>query len=254
MKIKTLYQDLSTTSRNIFTVLNTNLLNSVWTSGETPFTTNDELTGLSNKLWVSNMEKIVSCYVENYCELNDIDISIITDNEWKTLLIMLFAEYKDKWLKLFENIAVKEYESIWNVDGTESITRTFEHGKTTTNTKNLTHTMNKGSTDTTTVISNITENSRNGFNSATPVNTDKSSNTGSTTVTGSGYDSDVDSGTDTYVDSGVDTERTTNIRGGNIGTTMTQTLLESERTFREKFNYFKVISEDIIHNLTYNIY
>ena len=114
--------------------------------------------------------------------------------------------------------------------------------------------MNKGSTDTTTVISNITENSRNGFNSATPVNTDKSSNTGSTTVTGSGYDSDVDSGTDTYVDSGVDTERTTNIRGGNIGTTMTQTLLESERTFREKFNYFKVISEDIIHNLTYNIY
>lgn len=256
MKIKKLYQVLPNDARNIFTVISHYLMGDIWTTGETPFTTTDELTGLSNKLWVSNLDKTVSCYLENYCELNNIDIESITNAEWQTIIIMLYAEYKDKWQKLFDNIAVKTYESIWNVDGTETITREYEYGKTetgsntdsTTRTDNLTHGHNVTQDNTNTYRNGFNDSSANGqpVGRTTHTATESDTDTGTQTTSGTGSTS--------LTEGGKDKETTTNVRGGNIGVTMTQQLLEAEYNFREKFNYFKVVSEDIIHTLAYNIY
>ena len=248
MTVKEFYNLIPSTTRNIMGSINTNLMSNLW-SGDTTL-----IGRLSPTIFIYSFEKDLNPMLEIFCEVQGLDIENLTAGNMTTLYGFLFSKYVDKWTKLYENVYNQEYNPIWNVDGTESITHTYEHGKTTTETKNLTHTMNKGTTDTTTIVSNVTENSRNGFNSANPVGTDKSSQTGSTTLTGSGFDSDVDTGTDTFRNTGTDTERETKTRGGNIGVTSTQNMLEQEINLREKFNYYEIVMNDIINELSLRIY
>ena len=251
MKIKEFYKILpASLKNNLLSVINNTLLSGAWDD----VITTDEMTQYTMNIYLKMADKDLSNIIESYIEMLGIDIENITSNEFNNLIVFVLYSYKDKWLKLLENVYEQTYNPIWNVDGTESVTHTFEHGKTVTETKNLTHTMNKGSTDTTTVNSDITENSRNGFNSASAVPVGKSSHTGSSTVTGSGFDSDVDTGTDTYANTGTDTERETRTRGGNIGVTSTQNMLEQEIELRNKFNYFTMIAYDIINEFSLRIY
>ncbi len=256
MTIKDLYDGVPSASRNIFSVINQYLLGNIWTTGATPFASAQELTALSNKLWFGNFDKELSLYVERWLEINNVSIDNISAPNWQGIITTLFAEYKDKWLKLFNNIAVKDYESIWNVDGTETITREYTYGKTetgsntdsSTRTDNLTHGHNVTQDNTNTYRNGFNDSSANGqpTGRTTHTATESDTDTGTQTVSGTG--------STTLTEGGKDTETTTNVRGGNIGVTMTQQLLQAEYDFREKFNYFGIVSEDIIHNLAYNIY
>lgn len=254
MTVKEFYDLLPSASKNILSVINQYLLNSMWTDTDHGGLSADALTAMSQKALFYIFNKELNPEIELYFDVNNFDMENITASNFQSLVKFLFYPYQNKWVKLWENVYLQEYNPIWNVDGTETETREFTHGKTTTNTKNLTHTMNKGSTETSTVLSDITQNSRNSFDSVAPVDTDKTSNTGNKTVTGSGYDSDVDTGTDTYADSGKDTETVTRTRGGNIGVTMTTQMLTSEIDMREKFNYFAIVIGDIINELSLRIY
>lgn len=216
MTIKEFYTANATTVSNILGTINTNIMGNKWSSVATM------LVNMSKNLYIYNFEKELNPVIETFCDVSNFDIENLTSANVTNIVSFLFGPYKDKWVKLWDYIYEQEYNPIWNVDGTESIVRTFEHGKTTTNT----------------ITSDVTQKSRNAFNSATPKDTDRSSTTGS----------------NSSVDSGCDTERVTNTRGGNIGVTSTQNMLEQELEFRKKFNYFVIVMTDVINELSLKIY
>lgn len=252
MTIKELYDYLPSTNKNIFSTINANILGGVWTNSG--LVTSSDLNPINMNFWSSVLHKDVSVQVSNYFELAGVDIESMTSAQYNSFIAAMFTIYKDKWLKLFNNVFAQTYNPIWNVDGDESTVRTYEYGKKETNTKDFEIEHEHGTTDTETVTNNVTDNDVYGFNSSTPVGASKSTNNGSRTNVGSGSDTDVHSGTDDYQQSGVDTERITHTRGGNIGVTSTQNMLEQELALREKFNYFKIVTDDIIRVLTMNVY
>lgn len=254
MKMSELYEKIPSSSRNLFSVINQYVLDSLWTTGTPAPMDAAELTALSNNLWTRTFNRDVSDTLSVAYTIYNIDIDNMTDSQVQSLMTMLFTVYKDKWTKLWNNIFLQTYNPIWNVDGEESTTRTYEYGKRETNTKDFEIEHEHGTTDTETVTNNITDNDVYGFNSSTPVGASKSTNNGSRTNVGSGSDTDVHSGTDDYQQSGVDTERITHTRQGNIGVTKSTELLDSELTLREKFNYFAIITKDIIREITMNVY
>lgn len=253
MTVKEFYDTIPSTVKNMLSSINTNIMGSAWTQSDTGIVTTD-ITQLNNKLWLLMFKRELSFMVDGFCDINNIKPENLTTTTFGNLIKMLYMPYKDKWLRLWNDVYLKEYNSIWNVEGTDQTVHTFEHGKTTQETRNMTDTHNKGATETTTITSDITNNSRSGFNSSTPVGTDSTSRTGSSNVKGSGNDSDVMTGTDTFTNSGTDTERTTLTRGMNIGVQSTQSLLEQELALRVKFNYFNIIIQDIINEFSLNIY
>jgi hypothetical protein len=244
MTIKEFYDALPSTNKNILSTINSDLLGNAWTNSGV--VSSAELTSMNLNIWASMLSKEISKLVENYFELANVDINNMTAVQYKTFVAVIFTIYKDKWLKLFNNIFLQEYNPIWNVDGTETETREFTHGKITTETKALT-TETDGENN---VVNNITQNQRNGFNSSTPVDTEKSTNNGSS----NGNTTTAETGTDTFVNSGKDIESFTKTRGGNIGVTSTQNMLEQELELRRKFNYFEIVKTDIINELSLNIY
>ena len=251
MTVKEYYDKLPTTQQNLLQLVNTYIAEGRW-NVDTAYQA--ILTGISTELYYFNFDKELNPIVMYWYEYNNVTIENCTTTQYQQFIRFLFGKYKDKWIKLWDNVFTQTYNPIWNVDGSTSIIHTFEHGKTTTETRNMTDTYNKGTTETTTITSDITQNSRNGFNSASAVDTDKSSRTGSSNVAGSGYDSNVATGTDTFTNTGCDTERTTETRGGNIGVTSTQNMLTQELEFRKVFNYFDIVTKDIINELALNIY
>ena len=251
MTVKEYYDKLQPTQQNLLQLINTYIVSGRWNVDSAYQAI---LTGLSMEMYVFNFEKELNPIVEIWYEYNNTTIEGCSTTLYQQFIRFLFGKYKDKWIKLWDNIFLQEYNPIWNYDGTNSVIRTFEHGKQVQETRNMTDTYNKGTTETTTITSDITENSRRGFNSASDVNTDKSSRTGSSNVAGSGYDSNVATGTDTFTNSGCDTERITETKGGNQGTTTTQRMLTEELEFRIIFNYFDIVCKDIISELALNIY
>lgn len=252
MTLKEFYElQPANTRDNLFYNINSEVLGGVWTN---TVISQAEKVNMSINTYIDMFDMELSPNIEKYLSLKGWTPADLNSANFKTFCSYVFYKYKEKWLKLFTNVYNVTYNPIWNVEGSDSTVRTFEHGKVQTETRNMTDTYNKGSTETTTITSDITQNSRNGFNSAAAVDTDKSSRTGSSNVAGSGYDSDVRTGTDTFTNSGVDTERTTLTRGMNIGVQSTQNLLTMEIDLREKFNYFKMIQEDIINEMALNIY
>ena len=217
MTIKEFYDYVPSSGKSILSVISTSIMSSKWANVGAA-----DISQLSNQIWFNNFSKELNPIIETYCELNNINITNMSTTNFQQIVKFLFLKYQDKWTKLWDYVYEQEYNPIWNVDGTETIVHTFEHGKTTTNT----------------ITSDVTQNSRNAFNTVTPKDTDRSSTTGS----------------NTSADSGVDTERDTHTRGGNIGVTTTQQMLTSELEFRERFNYFVIVITDIVNELSLNIY
>ena len=77
---------------------------------------------------------------------------------------------------------------------------------------------------------------------------------GKDTNTHSGTDSLARTGSDTDTLSGTDTVTDTLVRGGNIGTTMTQQLLTAEQNFWDQYSFFDMWFSDIAEELTLSIY
>lgn len=254
MKMNELYYKLPSASRNLFSVINQYVLGNLWTTGSPAPVSAQELTSLSNGMWAKTFDRDTSVTLDVAYTIYNIDIDNISAAQVQSLMTMLFVPYKDKWTKLFNNIFKQSYNPIWNVDGEESTIRTYEYGKKNTETKDFTIEHGRDSTDTETVTDNITDNDVYGFNSSSPVGASKSTNNGERETVYSGADTDTHSGTDSFQESGVDTERITNTRGGNIGVTSTQNMLEQELALREKFNYFAIVTKDIIRELTMNVY
>lgn len=249
MTLKEFYQALPTATKDLlFYNINTEIMSSAWTISS------QEMINLSLNTYLIAGSKELSTTVSDYLDIKNQTPANLNAANFKSFVSYLFLKYREKWTKLWANVYLQTYNPIWNVEGTDQTVHTFEHGKTTQETRNMTDTHNKGATETTTITSDITNNSRSGFNSSTPVGTDSTSRTGSSNVTGSGNDSDVMTGTDTFTNSGVDTERTTLTRGMNIGVQSTQSLLEQEINLRKTFNYFKIVQNDIINEMTLNIY
>ena len=253
MTVKEFYDTIPSTVKNLLSSINTNIMASVWTGTGTGISATD-LTQMNNKVWLSMFNRELSFMVEGCCDMNSLDPATLTSSTMANLIKFLFLPYKDKWTRLWENVYLQDYNPIWNYDGTNSTTRTFEHGKQVLETRNMTDTHNKGVTDTTTVISDTIDNTRRGFNSSSNVNTEGSTHTGSSTVASSGNDSDVMTGTDTFKNSGVDTERITETKGGNQGTTTTQYMLNEEIALRKKFKYFDIVIQDIVNEFSLKIY
>lgn len=87
---------------------------------------------------------------------------------------------------------------------------------------------------------------RGGYDEISRDGKDTNSHTGKDTVKNTGVDTDRNSGTDTVTD--------TLVRGGNIGTTMTQQLLTAEQNFWDQYSFFDMWFSDIAEELTIPIY
>lgn len=151
---------------------------------------------------------------------------------YQTLIAQILAlKYMDKWNKLYETTQL-EYNPIWNVDATEEriITRELDTSKneTDSNTRN------------TTINSDATENSVYAFNSTEAVPSNNVSHTGSQTET--------DGNTHTATNRDVETTTDSFTRGGNIGVTTTQHMIEEERKVVD-FIVWDTIYRDIASEL-----
>jgi len=253
MKINELYNYIPTAYKDILKQINVNVINNLWTT-KPGGVSEDQRSAISENIWVSILNRDVSITILNYCRLHNIDLENLTENETKQIYVMLFMHNADKWKRLWENIYLQEYNPIWNYDGSNTTTRTYEYGKTSTNTKDFTIEHAKDSSDTTTVTNSITDRDIYSFDGNSPVGSSKDTNNGESETVYSGSDTDTHSGTDTVADSGVDTERITETKGGNQGTTTTQYMELEELKLREEFNYFDILSKDIIEDLTMGIY
>jgi len=87
---------------------------------------------------------------------------------------------------------------------------------------------------------------RGGYDELSRDGKDTNSHTGKDTIKNTGVDTDRNSGTDTVTD--------TLVRGGNIGTTMTQQLLTAEQNFWDQYSFFDMWFSDIAEELTLSIY
>jgi len=133
------------------------------------------------------------------------------------------------WEKLADTLTLK-YNPIWNVDGTE--------------TETITRSLNASGTEKSSASSSGQTNgsgeelrSSFGYNSADPEPAEKTERTSSANSTGK---TSGDVATGQKEDETITTEKT---RGGNIGITMTQTMIQMEREVSE-FDIYQYIIDD----------
>lgn len=170
--------------------------------------------------------------------LDNAQLSLIyTDYDFMKYIIGIWSRSElDIWTKL-NNAFNEEYNPLWNVDENTTETRTIERegAGSSTNTTIVdrdSSSVEDGSTDTT--------NSIKGFNSDTWAEHDKSVTNNDNTITNTDDITTTDTGNTTDSESVTDTF--TRVRGGNIGVTMSQQLLEAELNTRPKMNIYKYIS------------
>lgn len=159
--------------------------------------------------------------------------------------------YSQRQVKVWESLAKAfelEYNPIWNVDADikEKETRNLAHADTGKKTEKDSRSGNSTETGSGTNGSTL-QIDHAGFNSATYGADEKQTASGSASSTVN--KTDTGSGTLTANDerSGTDTgtiEHETR-RTGNIGTTMTQTMLQAELDIRPKLNIYAYIIEDL---------
>lgn len=199
---------------------------------------------------------------------------------------LIFYLNGTKWDRLWTDYTA-EYNPIWNVDGTSTVTETrnLAQGHTGTNTfadsgkDDLKHTGTdtyKDSGDDVTKRSGTdtqkTENFMNGFDSSNASPSDSSTVTltpgiSETMTHGKGTTNTKDltdsteygktsTNTRAYEDSDTGTVETVTKRGGNIGVTMTQQMLEADKSYwlDKMSNFYMMVCEDIVNMITYKIY
>ena len=238
----------------------------VFTSGQIPIATKIFLQEYGSRVADDILEEYKKGDV-SAAELGDII---------KTLCVQRWKHFLEMWKV--------NYNPIWNVDGTETHTIVTEYGKITRMAKNTTITDVNGSGSitygkTTTMTNPTSTGSVAAFDTVGFVGASQSTMTnGSTAETGSDSSSNsigtvehaqsgkdttknslgkvehAHSGTDTDTQDGSDTTTDTLTRGGNIGTTMTQTLLSAEDDFWSHYSFFTKYFTDIANVISLPIY
>ena len=144
----------------------------------------------------------------------------------------LLTQFSLNWEKLYATLHF-EYNPIWNVDGTEERTITRKLNQDKNETTNINRETN--------VIKDTTDNSVYGFNSSDPTPSGKSEHTGEQNETEG----------NTHIATNEDNETVSDkfTRGGNIGVTMTQQLIEAERE-SWLWNFYEQVFKNIDSVLT----
>lgn len=198
-----------------------------------PFTslTSEQINVIALTIFTECYEKYASMLIESIEKTSPYFIDYIVTT------IMLHNKYK--WLKLC-NIENLDYNPLDNVNATEFLKTTYNHGKTVTTTPNTSVTTEQ--------LENATSaNYFNGDNTTTPQLTDKQEING-------GKSKSTTSGNDITTNSGSDVEEVERKRSGNIGVTMSQQLVTAEINLWEKWDLWSFIIADIVNMLTNPMY
>ena len=220
----------------IFTKLNN--LDVPWKQDITPLNLDYDYIGRSGNKYVT---PLVSYLIEND-KLDDI-------------ITILYQKNIKNWNKLYETLSF-DYNPIHNYDGdeTETITITDRGTVDTTGTNKTVDTSTIK--DTGTVTNNGSNNDRvYGFNSSSAVN-DKNSTVNNTTTNNISTTNNSSSDNNNTNKSTTDmshTEQRTLTKGGNLGVTSTQSMIQQERDLW-LWNYFEQVFSDIDKTLTLLIY
>ena len=146
--------------------------------------------------------------------------------------------------RMYEALRV-EYSPIENYDRKENTTRNYENSGTDKESTTL------GSTTTSTNIgSNDNENKVSAYNESDYSNREKDTQSYNSTLTNTG------SGTDTkQTEYGLKRKEVEDIRvHGNIGTTTSQQMIESEMELRAKYDIYKIISREFEREFLVQVY
>ena len=220
----------------IFTKLNN--LDVPWKQDITPLKLDYDYIGRSGNKYIT---PLVSYLIEND-KLDDI-------------INILYQKNIKNWNKLYETLSF-DYNPIHNYDGdeTETITITDKGTVDTTGTNKTVDTSTIQ--DTGTVTNNGSNNdSVFGFNSSSAVN-DKNSTVNNTTTNNLSTTNNSSSDNNNTNKSTTDmthTEQRTLTKGGNLGVTSTQSMIQQERDLW-LWNYFEQVFSDIDKTLTLLIY
>lgn len=167
---------------------------------------------------------------------------------------MIYALNGVEWDRLWTSYTA-EYNPIWNVDGTDTIKEERDLTQVHTGTDKYADSGNdklvRSGKDSQTI-----QNSTWAFDSSSNVNTDKSVTDiepGTTDTTTYGK---TNTETRDLNDTDKGTVTTTHTRGGNIGVTMTQQMLEADLEYWSKAaaRFYERVCMDIVDRITYKIY
>lgn len=180
---------------------------------------------------------------------------LIENDKLDDIITILYQKNIKNWNKLYETLSF-DYNPIHNYDGdeTETITITDKGTVDTTGTNKTVDTSTIQ--DTGTVTNNGSNNdSVYGFNSTNAVN-DKDSTVNNTTTNNLSTTNNSSSDNNNTNKSTTDmthTEQRTLTKGGNLGVTSTQSMIQQERDLW-LWNYFEQVFSDIDKTLTLLIY
>lgn len=176
---------------------------------------------------------------------------------------MLFIVNDESYARIYRALT-EEYNPIWNVDGTETLTYTRNNTGTQGNVVDHTGTQDvdtthSGALTTTEGITHTVTTKKTSYNSATLNVTDEVTDTpsaGSTAETDT-RKFEVDR-TDNLKDEATRTDNLheayseTKVRGGNIGVTKSQELIDSEIQLRLNYKFLEIVEHDILHMIAYS--
>lgn len=196
--------------------------------------------------WLKELKKYFNDLLFTYYY----DRAIINDNRFNSSnevnnynnLRHVIAHILDSRQYEFENLynsTVLEFNPLWNVDGTETITRQLKQTGTDTHAQTGTDTTTDSGSDVTTDQQTTYDTSF--------LDTNKSTLThGKSAQTTYG-------GTNTETKNLTDNETTTIVRSGNIGVTTSTKLLSEYRDY-SKFDLWKYITREVVNQISYGIY
>lgn len=211
---------------------------------------------LQNEEWFINIKDYIDDTINlnyyNYEFLSKL-IRLSVKSEIESILLIqrmvnnLFIRNNYKYKTIY-NTTVLDYNPIWNVDGTETLETTRERKNTGTQgnqgSNNLTDTFNNV-TDTNNSESNTYKTT---YDSNNPLLTEKETNNDSNVKSGNETHNTITNNTRTDNLNEKETYSETKIRGGNIGVTMTQQLIEAERNVAD-FSFLDMVCKDIIREI-----
>lgn len=170
------------------------------------------------------------------------------ENAFEYISQDIIQRYEWSWNKLYATLNF-EYNPIFNIEGTE--TRTITYVTDDVINKDIESDINETDSGTVTneVKSDVTDNFVYGFNSSTESPNSKSSNTGEQEQTTGNTHIGTNSESESVSDKKNQTTTDVFTRGGNIGVTMTQEMIEAERDV-SLWNFYTQVFKDIDMVLT----
>lgn len=160
---------------------------------------------------------------------------------------------KNRAYTMMYRAIMEEFDPLWNVDGTETLTYTRDNTGTQTNVhdEDGTNTGTQTNTDTT---SNTSTDSTTTYDSSTWKDTNKNVSSNSGAITRSDDLSHTLDTTDTRTDALTETYTETKKRGGNIGVTKSQELLQSTLDVFGNLSFLDIVAHDIANVITCRTY